>query len=397
MRLVKRLFQALCLCDLLWSYEANAVVAHGKQTSPPREQQHVRRREGSLVRREGSLVPAAGAPFVEPPWEWFAVNELASLADGFGEQETGDHEELTFYLRDVGKSFLTLEGYQDLLTALLNHPARVMDESAARFSVGAFGGCFAEAFANLPKRDVQRPYLLWGHDRCDKQWLDDAALGTRSDILLVGYDLRPFERDNATTVPGITYAPPFMMKDWIHRHDPSAPARFLLTFRGDNKHSLYRRSSVRPDLNHSFSLFPKPRDVIVDFYAEGAEHNSYPVHYEELFNSSFILVPRGHGRWSYRFTEAVQACSVPVVMSDGWTMPYEQLIDWSTASLRLPEKLAKEGAKAILASLPTDPAKLRRMRQAVCDIRERFFRSERLKAEAMLNSAVALLRTQRSE
>lgn len=43
-----------------------------------------------------------------------------------------------------------------------------------------------------------------------------------------------------------------------------------------------------------------------------------------MANSSYTLVLRGDCEFSYRFTEAVCSGSVPVLVSDGWVVPFSR-------------------------------------------------------------------------
>jgi hypothetical protein len=57
--------------------------------------------------------------------------------------------------------------------------------------------------------------------------------------------------------------------------------------------------------------------------------------YEELLgNSVFAFVPRGDANFSYRLLEVMSFGCIPVILSDGWVLPFDRLLQWNTFSMR---------------------------------------------------------------
>jgi len=112
--------------------------------------------------------------------------------------------------------------------------------------------------------------------------------------------------------------------------------------------------------------------------------------YRRSMNSTFVLVPRGDNRWNYRFSEAVGACAIPVVLADGLSLPLEPLVDWSGAAVVVPEAAADDAA-TLLRWLPPRQ-RWDEMLAAVCRINANHFATRQLRDRSIVDAALLLLR-----
>jgi glucuronyl/N-acetylglucosaminyl transferase EXT1 len=72
--------------------------------------------------------------------------------------------------------------------------------------------------------------------------------------------------------------------------------------------------------------------------ADQAEFDRYD--FTALMSESLAcLAPRGRRLGSFRFLEALQYGCLPVVLSNGWVLPFSEVIDWKQAALFADERL----------------------------------------------------------
>jgi hypothetical protein len=69
----------------------------------------------------------------------------------------------------------------------------------------------------------------------------------------------------------------------------------------------------------------------IDAVNAGTDHG-----YERLLaNSNFAFVPRGDALFSYRLAEAMSFGCIPIILSDGWVLPFDRIVAWEHLSLRV--------------------------------------------------------------
>jgi Exostosin family len=54
-----------------------------------------------------------------------------------------------------------------------------------------------------------------------------------------------------------------------------------------------------------------------------------------LANSNFAFVPRGDALFSYRLAEVMSFGCIPIILSDGWVLPFDRILTWQDLALRV--------------------------------------------------------------
>lgn len=95
--------------------------------------------------------------------------------------------------------------------------------------------------------------------------------------------------------------------------------------------------------------------------------------YEQLLaNSTFCIVARGRRLGSYRFLEALAAGCIPVLLSNGWRLPFDEKIDWRRAVIWADERLLLQ-VPELVRSVP--PERILALRQQTQFLWEQYFSS----------------------
>jgi len=214
----------------------------------------------------------------------------------------------------------------------------------------------------------------------------DYVLRSRADVRFLGWDLSDHSHLKGMPLPGIVMPP---MPKVIITNDPwpSGPTQHFLTFRGRSSIGMYGSSRVRLDIFRSSTSGDFDRAAIQLGLPNGSviiersggstylERSGVTKHYTALQNTTFGLAPRGDNRWSYRLSELIASCIVPVVIADGSSvLPFEPLINWSGAAVVVPEATAAR-PYSLLAQLPLREVEQQAMRRRVCEIYQKHMSS----------------------
>lgn len=101
---------------------------------------------------------------------------------------------------------------------------------------------------------------------------------------------------------------------------------------------LFKMNDDKELIVKEFSNNPNDFEFRIDKTMEITPSNDEFSYLNLLFKSKFSLLPRGNG-WalSYRHIEALNAESIPVIISDNYVLPFSELIDWDSCSIKIKE------------------------------------------------------------
>jgi hypothetical protein len=149
---------------------------------------------------------------------------------------------------------------------------------------------------------------------------------------------------------------------------PPPPKTVLASFRGVLSHPS-RRALLNLHNGDDIvcQIMPRENHVGLVDATSGKIDQAYV---DLMAKSVFAFVPRGDALFSYRLLEAMSFGCIPVVLSDGWVLPFDRTVAWQNVALRVPEA-AIAGIPAFLKFFPKP--RIAEMQREVSEIYSRHF------------------------
>lgn len=177
-----------------------------------------------------------------------------------------------------------------------------------------------------------------------------------------------------------------LSKDWLESFDLLYSEQYVdnrtyfLSFKGkryvfgtgsETRNSLYHLNNQRDVVMLTTCRHGKKWRELSDNRCTEDESNYDQYNFVDLLkDSKFCLIPRGRRLGSYRFLEALSFGCIPVVLSDSWVRPFDDIIDWSSAIIQFEENMLLQ-VPDILRDL--DRATIHSMRRNCLTIYRRYF------------------------
>jgi hypothetical protein len=230
--------------------------------------------------------------------------------------------------------------------ALLRHEHCTLDPERGAYSVASATlrcvsfaevdwGALSTNVADLAARTRGKPLLVF-----DGSDLPHARLEAPQMIVCKS----AWHRDCYSPARSISI-PQFPRFSWEREPIRASARKFLAGFKGDPRPEWNSLRSRLLSLDNDRDFIVKAAVLTpahVKILPSGAATEDPPpgeISFVELmYNSTFALLPRANGyALSYRMIESMNAGCIPVILSDGYVLPFSEVLDYEPWSVRVAE------------------------------------------------------------
>ncbi|XP_032436584.1 exostosin-1c isoform X1 [Xiphophorus hellerii] len=186
--------------------------------------------------------------------------------------------------------------------------------------------------------------------------------------------------------PGFDVSIPLFSRDhpqkggergWLLRNTTPPRRKYLLMFKGkryltgigsDTRNALHHIHNGKDIVSLTTCRHGKDWEKHKDARCDHDNLEYERFDYQELLhNSTFCLVPRGRRLGSFRFLESLQAACIPVLLSNGWELPFSDVIQWNQAVIEGDERLLLQVPSTVRAVPNKRVLQLRQRTQMLWD------------------------------
>lgn len=189
-------------------------------------------------------------------------------------------------------------------------------------------GQFRNYFARIVSKAQATPDQKYLYINMNPFFRAPILLRRLRNVIVADVSLAMFERDincNTVSMPALPI---------ISSRSASADVRKILaSFQGANSHPIREvLKHIADETSIIVNLVKRDRYVgKIDAVNARSDQN-----YEWLLqNSNFAFVPRGDALFSYRLAEVMSFGCIPIILSDGWVLPFDRISAWEDFSLRV--------------------------------------------------------------
>ncbi len=241
--------------------------------------------------------------------------------------------------------------YDRLLEAIRRNARFVADEAGADLLLPAEDVALE---TNWPRYGDPSSAFVRGASKPDGQWYQEYldALGKRRERICI-VNMHPFVRlpQHFRKHANILVAD-VSLASWERALNPQTVSMPALPIAPGNGHAPLPKTvvaSFRGVASHpcraALARLHDGKDLIcemVDKQAHAGKIDATAAKTDTAFTgllarSVFAFVPRGDALFSYRLLEALSFGCIPIVLADGWVLPFDRTVPWGEIALHVPE------------------------------------------------------------